>query len=142
MPEVSASDQGSAKAKAAGRHVAYFWAKHSKCKVTSPKQHSCVIMQCIYCSIIVDSCADQLQDHVVEHCKSITQEDRAEAQKHVDVTIKHNSWPEATNWRGAPQPYLYREGMRRQLDVGQSLLGKHASQQTAINRKSLMYPHK
>ena len=44
-------------------------------------------MQCIYCSIIVDSCADQLQDHVVEHCKSITQEDRAEAQKHVDVTI-------------------------------------------------------
>jgi len=36
----------------------------------------------------MDSRADHRQDHVLERCESITQENRAEAQKHVEVTIK------------------------------------------------------
>ena len=84
----SASDQGFADAKAAGRLAGDLRTKHFYVRNDLPKQHSRVTVECIHCTAIMDSRADHLRDHVLEHCKSITQENRAEALKQMEVTFK------------------------------------------------------
>jgi len=91
----------------------------------------------------MDSCADHLQDHVLEHCKSITQKNRGEAQNHVKVTIKPTAGER-------PFDCLSRTSMkkkrRKQLEVGHfrmesSVSSSPLSTTRVVNRKLLNPRH-
>jgi len=117
--------------------VGYLRAKHIKLQKKLPMQLSRVAVGCIQYTATMDSCADHMQDHGLERCESVTQENKAEAQKHVEVIIK------PTFGKSSPTSLsraFMKKGKREQLEVGQSLHGKLSKQQqTAINRKSLMF---
>ena len=78
-----------------------------------------------------------MQDHVLEHCRRITQESRAEAQKHVKVTVN------PTTGKRPPMSFSrtsIEKEKRQQLEGGQFLPEELSSQQqTAINRKLLKF---
>ena len=70
----SASTQGSDQAKGAGRPAGYFRANHFKLRPDLPKQHGRVTVECIRCSDTMESRADKMQDHILQHSKRITPE--------------------------------------------------------------------
>lgn len=126
----SVSDQDSGKARAVGRPLGYFRATHFKQRDELPKQHGRATVECIYCNDLMESCTDNLEDHIIEHCKKIPLEQRRDALSHVTATIKPTS-------SKRPATSLSRASMKRhrQQDVGQFLHGKLSrQQQTVINR--------
>ena len=57
-----------------------FRAKHFKVRNKVPMQPRRVAVECIQNTAIMGSRADHMQDHVLEYCKSITQENIADTQ--------------------------------------------------------------
>jgi hypothetical protein len=138
----SVSEPCSVKGKPAGRPVGYIRGTHFKQRDDKPKKNNRVIVECIYCSLTMDSRAENLQDHVMEHCKKITRENRREAQKHVEAAIKPTAGKR-------PPTSLSRTSSKKekkeQQDVGTGPMGQYlhgalnSRQQTAVNRKLLRF---
>ena len=117
----SASAQGSAKAKVAGRPVAYFRANHFKTRDDLPTQHSRVKVECIYCTATMDSRNEKSQDHILEHCKEITPEIRKAAANHVMVTVKPTAGKRPATSLSRTSS---KKDKREQQDVGTSCIGR------------------
>jgi hypothetical protein len=138
----SGSEPGSVKGRSVGRPVGHFRKNYFITLDDVPKKNNRVVVQCKFCHISMDSRADTLQDHILEHCKKVTQETRHVAEKHVQAAIKPTAGKR-------PPTSLSRTSSKKEKQEQQGAstgpMGKflHAAvkpqQQIAVNRKLLRF---
>ena len=135
----SGSELGSVKQKLLGRPVNYFRATYFKQRDDKPKVQNRVTVECILCTETMESRTEKSQEHVLEKCKKITWEQRAEAEKRVEASVKPTAGkrpPTSLSRTTSKKDRQEQQGVSSPM--GQYLHGnltKH--QQLAINRKLL-----
>ncbi len=103
---------------------------HARCVCTSRHAES-LHVECVHCNDTMESRNCYMEEHILQKCKKISQEDRKGAEANVKTKIK----PIAGE---RPATSLSFTSLKKEQDVGQFLHGKlNKQQQTVINRKLL-----